>query len=90
MSEPRQRDEEAANAASGEALPPDPDAYDSPRAVQARKKGLKTAYIPGGADPELEATRRRERRYLALLVAMIVIIVLSGFVLGIVANLLGG
>ena len=71
------------------ALPPDPDAYDSPRAVQARARGLAAPYIPGGEDPELPATQRRERRYRRLLIAMIVVVVLAGFVLGIVANLLG-
>ena len=70
--------------------PPDPAAYDSPRAVQARRKGLPASYIAGGADPELEATRQRERRYLWLLIAMIVVIVLSGFVLGFLASILGG
>ena len=70
-------------------LPADPDAYDSPRAVQARARGLAAPYIPGGTDPDAEATRRRERRYLRLLVAMVVVVVLAGFVLGIVANLVG-
>jgi hypothetical protein len=71
-------------------LPPDPEAFDAPRAVSARRKGLSAPYIAGGDDPELEATRRRERRYLWLLIAMIVVIVLSGFVLGFVASILGG
>ncbi len=70
-------------------LPPDPDAYDSPRAVQARARGLAAPYIAGGLDPDLETTRRQERRYLRLLIAMVVVVVLSGFVLGYVANLLG-
>lgn len=72
-----------------EQLPPDPDAYDSPRATQARARGLAAPYIPGGLDPELEDTRRRERRYVRLLVAMIIVVVLAGFVLGILAKLLG-
>lgn len=70
-------------------LPPDPDAYDSPRAVQARKRGLAAPYIAGGLDPDPDATRRQERRYLRLLIAMIVVLILSGFVLGYIANLLG-
>lgn len=70
-------------------LPADPDAYDAPRAVQARARGLDAPYIAGGEDPDLEATRRREARYLRLLIAMVVVVVLAGFVLGIVANLLG-
>lgn len=72
-----------------EQLPPDPDAYDSPRATQARARGLAAPYIAGGEDPEIEATRRSESRYVRLLIAMIVIVILAGFVLGIVAKLLG-
>lgn len=70
-------------------LPPDPEAYDSPRGVQARARGLAAPYIAGGIDPDPEAGRREERRNLWLLIAMVVIIVLSGFVLGYVANLFG-
>jgi hypothetical protein len=70
-------------------LPPDPDAYDSPRAVQARARGLAAPYIPGGEDPDMDRARRDERRYLRILIAMVVVVVLSGFVLGILANLLG-
>jgi hypothetical protein len=70
-------------------LPADPEAYDSPRAVQARARGLAAPYIAGGEDPDPEATRRRERRYLRMLIAMIVVIVLSGFVIGAIAKLLG-
>ena len=72
-----------------EQLPPNPDAYDSPRATQARARGLSAPYIAGGLDPDLEATKGRERRYVRLLIAMIVILILAGFVLGIVAKLLG-
>ena len=32
-------------------LPPDPLAYDSPRAVRAREKGLRAPYIAGGLVP---------------------------------------
>jgi hypothetical protein len=70
-------------------LPPDPDAYDSPRAVQARARGLAAPYIAGGEDPDPEATQQRERPYVRLLIAMIVVIVLSGFILGAIARLLG-
>lgn len=79
-----------AEPASPASVPPDPAAYDSARAVQARRKGLPTAYIPGGNDPELEATRRRERRYLWLLIGMVVVIVASGYVIGFLASVLGG
>lgn len=70
-------------------LPPDPEAYDSPRATQARARGLSAPYIAGGTDPELDATLHSERRYARLLIVMIVVIILAGFVLGIVARLLG-
>ncbi len=70
-------------------LPPDPVAYDSERATQARARGLAAPYIAGGLDPNIDETRRRERRDRRLLIAMIVIIVLAGFVLGIIANALG-
>ena len=71
-------------------LPPDPEKYDSARASLARAKGLEAPYIPGGDDPVPEEGRREERFYLRLLVAMAVIIVLAGFVLGIVGNLITG
>ena len=70
-------------------LPPDPDAYDSPRAVHARARGLAAPYIAGGEDPDPVTTGRQERRYLRWLIAMTVVIILSGFVLGVIAKLLG-
>ncbi len=70
-----------------EGLPPDPKAYDSERNEHARKRGLSAPYIAGGLDPDPEAGRREERRMLRLLIAMIVTIVLSGFILGILGNL---
>jgi hypothetical protein len=77
-------------AAPAEDLPPDPEAYDAPRATQARARGLAAPYIAGGVDPDIEATHRRERRYVRLLIAMIVVLILSGFVLGILENLIRG
>lgn len=70
-------------------LPADPEAYDSERSTQARARGLSAPYIAGGLDPDIEATRRKERRDMRLLVAMIVIVIVAGFVLGIIANALG-
>jgi len=70
-------------------LPPDPAAYDTERNAAARRRGLATPYIPGGRDPDAERTAAEERRYLRILVIMVVTIVLAGFVLGIVAALLG-
>jgi hypothetical protein len=72
-----------------EHLPADPEAYDSPRGVQARARGLAAPYIAGGEDPDPDTGRREERRYLRILVAMVVVIVLSGFVLGYLAQLAG-
>lgn len=80
---------EAPTDAGQAALPPDPDAYDSPRAIHARARGLAAPYIAGGEDPDIDRARRDERRYLRILIAMIVVIVLSGFVLGYLANVLG-
>ena len=70
-------------------VPPDPVAYDSERNAAARKRGLATPYIPGGRDPDQAAAEREERRYVRILLAMVITIVLSGFVLGIIAALLG-
>ena len=78
-----------APAPPSDALPPDPEAYDSPRGVQARARGLAAPYIAGGLDPDPDASRREERRNLKLLIAMVVVLVLSGFVLGYIANLFG-
>ena len=69
-------------------LPPDPEKYDEYRNVAARKRGLEQAYIDGGEDPEIEATKRRERPYVQILLAMVVIIVLAGFVLGVIGALI--
>lgn len=73
-----------------EQLPPDPAKYDSPRAELARARGLETPYIPGGEDPEPEVARREERFYGRILVIMVVVIVLAGFVLGILTTLMQG
>jgi hypothetical protein len=70
-------------------LPPDPEAYDSERARLARARGLSAPYIVGGRDPDPAAGRREERFYGRLLLLMVVVIVLGGFVLGILAVLLG-
>ena len=70
--------------------PPDPEAYDSPRAELARARGLAAPYILGGRDPDPERTRREERRYMRILIAMVIVVVLGAFLLGVVENLLGG
>jgi hypothetical protein len=78
-----------------DATPPDPTRPVDParaadaRAVLARRRGLPGPYITGGEDADPTAGRSEERRYGTLLVAMVVAIVLAGFVLGIVGVLLG-
>lgn len=67
--------------------PADPDAFDAERNVHARKRGLAAPYIAGGDDPDPAPGRSEERRLLRLLIGMIVTIVLSGFVLGVLGNL---
>ncbi len=71
------------------ALPPDPAAYDSPRAVRARQKGLPAPYIAGGNDPDPAAGLAEERRYMRLLVGMAIAIMIGGFVIGTIIALLG-
>jgi hypothetical protein len=70
-------------------LLPDPEAYDSERNAHARARGLAAPYIAGGRDPDPEAGRREERFYLRLLLIMVGAIVAGGFVLGIIANIIG-
>ncbi len=70
-------------------LPPDPVAYDAPRNEHARRRGLQQPYIAGGEDPEIATTLRTERRYLRILVGMTLVIVLGGFVIGIIGALIG-
>lgn len=70
-------------------IPPDPQAYDTERSAAARKRGLSTPYIPGGRDPDQAGADAQDRRYLRILVAMVLIIVFAGFVLGMLALLAG-
>ena len=72
------------------ALPADPSEYDTERSRAARARGLSAPYIPGGRDPEPEAGIQEERRYLRLLLIMVAVIIIGGFVLGIVANVMNG
>jgi hypothetical protein len=69
--------------------PPDPEAYDSERNAAARARGLAAPYIAGGRDPDPASGRREERFYGRLLLLMVGAIVLGGFVLGIIANIVG-
>ena len=77
---------------SGEAprrVPPDPAAYDTERNAAARRRGLAAPYIPGGRDPDQAKAEREDRHYLRILVAMVIVIIAAGFVLGFVAALAG-
>ena len=54
------------------------------RELAARARGLASAYIDGGDDPELEATKRREAKYMRLLVGMVALIVGGGLIITII------
>jgi hypothetical protein len=85
---PTEREPTESRPTPAQPLPPDPDAYDEVRNEHARKRGLAAPYIAGGRDPDPDAGRAEERRYLRLLLIMVVVIILSGFVLGILGNLI--
>jgi hypothetical protein len=70
-------------------IAPDPAAYDTERNAAARRRGLAAPYIPGGRDPDQAAAEREDRRYLRILLAMVIVIVAAGFILGFVAALAG-
>jgi hypothetical protein len=57
--------------------------------VRARAKGLDAPYIAGGDDPDPGPALAEERRLGRILVAMTVIIVAAGFVIGMIIALLG-
>jgi hypothetical protein len=67
--------------------PPDPAAYDTERNAAARARGLAAPYIAGGRDPDQEQADREDRRWVRILLIMVVAIVLAGFVLGFAAAL---
>jgi hypothetical protein len=77
-------------SATRDPLPPDPTVYDSERNKHARARGLPGPVIVGGTDPDPEAGLREERKYLRLLVWMVVAIVLAGFVFGLAITLAAG
>jgi hypothetical protein len=74
---------------SGRRTSPDPELYDSPRAHRAREKGLPGPYITGGEAPDEKEALAEERRLGRWLVLMVAVIVAAGFVLGLIAALLG-
>jgi hypothetical protein len=60
------------------------------RELAARARGLASAYIDGGEDPDIEETRRREAKYWRLLIGMIVIIVGGGLLVTFVGIIVAG
>jgi hypothetical protein len=60
------------------------------RELAARRRGLDSAYIAGGEDPDPERTRREEARYIRLLVLMVVAIVGGGLLVTFVGLMLAG
>jgi hypothetical protein len=53
--------------------------------VPTRPRGLSAPLIPGGEDPDLDETLRRQRPYMRLLIGMVVVIVGGTLVLTILA-----
>jgi hypothetical protein len=70
-------------------LPPDPQASDTERSAAARRRGLSTPYIPGGRDPDQARAEAEDRRWTRILLVMVIVIILAGFVLGMIAVLAG-
>jgi len=60
------------------------------RDLAARARGLSSAYIEGGEDPDLAETQRREARYRRLLIGMIALIVGLGLIVTIVGLFVPG
>ena len=92
MTETTRPDDQAAGEAApppAASIPPDPAAYDSERSAAARARGLAAPYIPGGRDPDQERADAEDRRNLRILLIFVAVIVLAGFVFGILAALLG-
>lgn len=70
-------------------LPPDPEQYDTERNAAARRRGLSTPYLPGGRDPDPEQAAAEDRKYVRLLLVMVIAIVLAGFIVGMIAAIAG-
>jgi hypothetical protein len=70
------------------AAPPPVDP-DDPRHAIARAKGLEQPVISGGEDPDPGTALAADRHYGKLLVAMVLVIVASGFIIGIALALVG-
>jgi hypothetical protein len=88
-------DAAATDAATADAADaPEPAVRDLPpvteRELAARRRGLASAYIAGGDDPDPERTRREEARFVRLLVIMVVAIVGSSLLVTFVGLILAG
>jgi hypothetical protein len=104
MTEPTLEPSEATESVPAEDAPPNDDVSppeapssryrDLPpvteRDLAARARGLSSAYIDGGDDPDLAETRRKEAVYRRLLIAMIVAIVGLGLIVTIVGFFVPG
>jgi hypothetical protein len=71
-----------------EAIQPHP-GREVPWPPRPDQRGLAAPYPPGGTDPNPDAGLREERYYLRLLLAMVLVIVVGGFVIGIIGLVLG-
>ena len=60
------------------------------RELAARRRGLASAYIPGGEDPDPALTKAQEDRYVRLLIGMVVLIVGGGFLVTFIGLILAG
>lgn len=60
------------------------------RSQHARARGLGAPYIPGGEDPDPDATARAERPYIRLLVLMVAGIIIGAFALSIIGLIVLG
>lgn len=60
------------------------------RELAARRRGLASAYIDGGEDPDPERTHREEARFIRLLVIMVIAIVGSSLVVTFVGLIVAG
>jgi len=76
-------------AAPGRATGIPPEAL-TERSEHARARGLPGLSIAGGEDPDLNETVARERPYLQALIAMVVVIIAGGFLLGLIGMVVGG
>lgn len=98
MPEPASSDPAAtlpAGEPAGAALPNPMSAFDyqqatTPRAQLARARGLAAPYIPGGLDPDPAATSSRERIYVRLLIALVIVIVGGSVLVSVVGLILTG